>query len=376
MDFQHEALSVRQDVERAPCERSRHAGASTALRIDGEFLRPTVPVFTTIEGLCAAAVHLKLEGFNAAGSVKLKTALQLIEDLEIAHPIRPDTQIVESSSGNLGVALAMVCANRGYRFTCVTDPNTSRQAIRAMQAVGARVVRVDRRDAQGGYLATRIAWIREQVARDPRCIWVNQYANPANWRAHFRWTAPEIFSAYPDVDHLFIGAGTTGTLMGCLHYVRAHRLRTRVVAVDAVGSVTFGGPPGPRFIPGLGTSCKPPLSELSDSEPPDAIVHVCESDTLRMCHTLARRGLLAGGSTGSVLHAVQASTADIAASDTVVAIAPDMGDKYLDTLYDGDWAAACFGDTSGISGVSGAPDISDVSGTTAASIEIVAPSLS
>jgi len=373
VDFQHETLSVRQGVERAQCDGSRQASTSNALRIDGEFLRPTVPVFTAIDGLCAATVHLKLEGFNAAGSVKLKTALQLIDDLETRHRIRPGTQIVESSSGNLGVALAMVCANRGYRFTCVTDPNTSRQAIRAMQAVGARVVRVDRRDAQGGYLATRIAWIREQVARDPQCIWVNQYANPANWRAHFRWTAPEIFSAYPDVDHLFVGAGTTGTLMGCLHYVRAHRLRTRVIAVDAVGSVTFGGPPGPRFIPGLGTSCRPPLSELSDSEPPDAIVHVLESDTLRMCHTLARRGLLAGGSTGSVLHAVQASTSDIAASDTVVAIAPDMGDKYLDTLYDGEWAAACFGDMSGMAGVSG---VSDVCGTTSASIETVAPSLS
>lgn len=321
-----------------------------ALRVSDEFLRPSVPVFTAIDGLCAAPVHVKLEGLNATGSIKLKTALQLIDDLEASGRIGTGTQVVESSSGNLGVALAMVCANRGYRFTCVTDPNTSRHAICAMQAAGARVVRVDRRDAQGGYLATRIAWIREQVARDSRWVWVNQYANPANWRAHFRWTAPEIFSAYPDADHLFVGAGTTGTLMGCLRYVRTHRLPTRVIAVDAVGSVTFGGPPGPRRIPGLGTSCRPPLCDLAEAEPPDAICYVPEADTIRMCHVLAKRGLVVGGSTGSVLRAVQMASADIAASDIVVAIAPDMGDKYFDTLYDTDWAAVTTGDPSGSGG--------------------------
>ncbi|QBC30452.1 2,3-diaminopropionate biosynthesis protein SbnA [Pandoraea sp. XY-2] len=338
MGNQHETWAASPQVEPAQRETTRDR---QRLRVDGAFLRPTSPVFTAIDGLCRATVHLKLEGLNAAGSIKLKPALQLIEDLEVAGRVDVNTRIVESSSGNLGMALAMVCANRGYPFTCVTDPNTSRHAIRAMQAAGAHVVRVERRDAQGGYLGTRIAWIREQVARNPRWVWVNQYANPGNWRAHYRWTAPEIFAAYRNVDHLFVGAGTTGTLMGCLRYVRAHRLPTRVIAVDAVGSVTFGGPPGPRRIPGLGTSCRPALSEASQAEPPDAIVYVDEAETLRMCHTLAARGLLAGGSTGSVLRAVQMSSGEIAANDTVVAVAPDMGDKYLDTLYDPDWAATC-----------------------------------
>ncbi len=341
MGYEHETLAVPRQAGPGESE-NMHDGPP--LRVGGTFLQPTAPVFTAIDGLCSATVHLKLEGLNPAGSIKLKTALQLIEDLEAAGRICTNTQIVESSSGNLGVALAMVCANRGYRFTCVTDPNTPRQAVRAMQAAGAQVVRVERRDAQGGYLGTRIAWIQAQVAHDERWVWVNQYANPGNWRAHYRWTAPEIFAAYPDAGHLFIGAGTTGTLIGCLRYVRAHRLPTRVIAVDAVGSVTFGGPPGPRRIPGLGTSHRPPLCELLDVESLDAIVHIPEAETLRMCHRLAARGLLAGGSTGSVLRAVQRSSADISANDTVVAIAPDMGDKYLDTLYDSDWAAVWAGD--------------------------------
>ncbi|VVD92704.1 cysteine synthase [Pandoraea fibrosis] len=350
MRHEHETWVAPPQAGPEACENMRDG---LPLRVGGAFLQPTAPVFTAIDGLCPATVHLKLEGLNPAGSIKLKTALQLIEDLEATGRICANTQIVESSSGNLGVALAMVCANRGYRFTCVTDPNTSRQAIRAMQAAGARVVRVERRDSQGGYLGTRIEWIREQVARDARWVWVNQYASPGNWRAHYRWTAPEIFSAYPDVGHLFVGAGTTGTLIGCLRYVRAHRLPTRVIAVDAVGSVTFGGSPGPRRIPGLGTSCRPALCESLDAEPPDAIVHVPEVETMRMCRRLAARGLLAGGSTGSVLRAVQMLSVDIAASDTVVAIAPDMGDKYLDTLYDPDWAAAYVDNGSDVAG--GAP---------------------
>lgn len=333
MGYQHETTAT------AAMGASSRDGLT--LHVNGAFLQPSLPAFASIDGLCRATVHLKLEGLNAAGSIKLKTALQLIEELEATDRLRADTQIVESSSGNLGVALALICANRGYRFTCVTDPNTSRQATRAMQAAGARIVRVARRDAQGGYLGTRIAWIRETVARDARWVWLNQYANPGNWRAHYRWTAPEIFAALPRVDHLFVGAGTTGTLTGCLRYVREHRLATRVVAVDATGSVTFGGSPGPRRIPGLGASCRPALREGPNAELPDAIVHVDEPDTLRMCHALARRGLLAGGSTGSVLHAVRMSAADIAAGDAVVALAPDMGDKYLETVYDPDWAASC-----------------------------------
>lgn len=333
MGFPHETLVVS-----AGCDPSQDGAA---LHVDGAFLRPSLPAFAAIEGLCPATVHLKLEGLNPAGSIKLKTALQLIEELESTDRLRPDTRIVESSSGNLGVALALVCANRGYRFTCVTDPNTSRHAIAAMRATGAHIVRVTHRDAQGGYLGTRIAWIRERVARDSRWVWLNQYANPGNWRAHHRWTAPEIFAAYPYVDHLFVGAGTTGTLLGCLRYVRKHCMPTRVIAVDALGSVTFGGPPGPRRIPGLGTSCRPALCEAPNTEVPDDIVYVPEPDTLRMCHSLARQGLLAGGSTGSVLCGVQMASASIARDATVVAIAPDMGDKYLDTIYDPDWTTSC-----------------------------------
>ena len=127
--------------------------------------------------------------------------------------------------------------------------------------------------------------------------------NPGNWRAHFRTTAPAIAAHFPDLDVLFVGAGTTGTLMGCARFFREWHRPVRVVAVDSVGSVTFGGAPGRRMIPGLGTSVRPPLLDESFV---DDVVQVEESDTVRACHRLARRGFLFGGSTGTVVSGAMA----------------------------------------------------------------------
>ncbi len=131
-------------------------------------------------------------------------------------------------------------------------------------------------------------------------MWLSQYTNPGNWRAHFRTTAPEIASHFPELDVLFVGTGTAGTLMGCARYFRKWQRPVRIVAVDSVGSVAFGGEPGRRMIPGLGMSMRPPLLDESYV---DEVIRVEEADTIRTCHRLARRGFLFGGSTGSVVSA-------------------------------------------------------------------------
>ncbi|MEW2131118.1 2,3-diaminopropionate biosynthesis protein SbnA [Streptomyces sp. NPDC005435] len=283
---------------------------------------------------------LKIEGLNPAGSIKLKAAVGLLEDLESRGVLHPGGRLIESSSGNLGIALSSVCAARGYRFTCVADPNTATTSIRLMRAYGAEVVIIDRRDANGGFLQSRIDHIHDRLREDPGLVWPNQYANAANPQAHYRRTAPALLKER-EVDVLFIGAGTTGTLMGCAEYVREHSPGTRIVAVDAVGSVTFGSPPGRRHIPGLGTSRRP---EIFRDGLVDEVVMVPESETVRMCRRLATgRGILAGGSTGSVLAAVAARSHTIAQGASVVAISPDLGERYLDTIYDDDWVAEHFG---------------------------------
>lgn len=309
------------------------------LAVGASLLQPQSSMFVPIQGLAPCTVHLKLEGVNPAGSIKLKTALQITADLEAMGRLSKDTHLIESSSGNLGVAMSLVCASRGYRFTCVTDPNACDHAIKAMKSLGTRVIVVQERDSVGGFLGSRIDLIKRMCAEDGRYIWVNQYANISNWRAHYLMTAPEILDSFPGVDYLFIGAGTTGTAMGCARYFREQRPETVIVGVDAEGSVTFGGPPGPRYIPGIGTSRKP---EIADTSLLDKLMHVDEASTIEMCRLLASYGLFVGGSTGSVLCAVRRMADQFDPDDTVVAISPDMADKYLDTIYNDGWVRQRF----------------------------------
>lgn len=299
---------------------------------DGNYLR--------ITGL-GPEFHLKLESLNAAGSIKIKTALGLIEDLQERGVIRENSILIESSSGNLGVALAMICAERHLRFTCVVDPNSSEHNVRIMRSCGAEVVRIDKPDANGGFLGSRIAYIRDKLAIDPRYLWLNQYENPANPRMHARTTARSIARNFDHVDYLFVGAGTTGTLMGCVQYFQRYSPTTRIIAVDSVGSVTFGTPPGRRYIPGLGTSQTP---GIFDSDGIHALELVPEARTIAMCRHLARtRGLLVGGSTGTVISGLHAWRDRIPEDAIVVALSPDWGERYLDTIYDDAWVEARFG---------------------------------
>ncbi|MEU3510612.1 2,3-diaminopropionate biosynthesis protein SbnA [Streptomyces longwoodensis] len=302
----------------------------------------TDDVFLELRGaLPGSSVFLKLEGMNPAGSVKLKSALGMVEDAESKGVLWPGGRIVESSSGSLGIALAVIAAARGYHFTCVTDPNVSAQSLALIRALGAEVVQVTQRDHNGGYLGTRISHIHRMTAADPGLVWLNQYANPANAQAHARRTATSILKNIGHVDVLIVGAGTTGTLMGCTRHFRAFSPWTRIVAVDTTGSVTFGGPPGLRHIPGLGTSRRP---ELCRPDQVDEVVLVDEPDAVRMCRRLAREhGLPAGGSTGSVLAALESIADRVPAGSRVVALSPDMGDRYAKTIYDDMWVAATYG---------------------------------
>jgi cysteine synthase A len=286
-------------------------------------------------------VYLKIEGLNPAGSIKLKTAISLIEESERLGLLSPGRKVIESSSGNLGVALSMICAQRGYPFTCITDPNVNQVSVNLMKAYGAEVIVCDTRDRNGGFLGARIALIQEMIRQDPRYFWTNQYANPANPLAHYNRTAPEILQQHPNCKWLFVGAGTTGTLVGCAQYLRDHALDVKLIAVDTVGSINFQEVPKKRLIPGLGTSRRP---EILDRDLVGHIEFVDEVETIRMCRSVALDyGLLVGGSTGTVLVALKRLWKQIPAGDEVVVISPDMGERYLETIYSDKWCDANFG---------------------------------
>ena len=298
-------------------------------------------VYVDLSAVLGVPVAVKCESFNFAGSVKLKAAVTMVTAAEESGLLTPDSVIIESSSGNLGVALSVVTASKGYDFVCVTDPRSSVQNRRQIEATGGRVVMVTEPDANHGYLASRLRVVRELCASNPRFVWLNQYTNANNWRAHYQSTAPAIVRRCPELDVLFVGAGTTGTLMGCAYYLRDIGHPAQVVAVDSVGSVTFGGPAESRFIPGLGTSRRP---ELVDESVLDGVIHVEEADAIRMCRTLARAGFLFGGSTGTVLAgATRWLDAAGGSRHNAVAISPDLGERYLDTVYDDAWVAEHYG---------------------------------
>jgi cysteine synthase A len=302
-------------------------------------------LFVDLESVLGRSLYLKVEGFNFAGSVKLKAATEMVDAAEATGTLRPGSTIIESSSGNLGVALAMIAASRGYQFVCVTDGRCNLATRQLMETLGARVHVITEPSPTGGMLGARMDYVAAQVT-DHGYVWLNQYTNPSAWQAHYNTTGPAIAAEFAGsdraVDVVFVGAGTTGTLMGVARYFAEHDPSVRVVAVDAAGSVTFGGPAAPRMIPGLGTSVRP--AHTDESFIAD-VVYVEEIDTIRACHTLAARGFLFGGSTGTV---VSGAAAWLAENDpqgelTSVALAPDMGERYLDTVYNTNWVEGIYG---------------------------------
>jgi cysteine synthase A len=300
-------------------------------------------LYIDLRSIFGHSLFLKCEGFNFAGSIKLKAANEMVEAAERDGVLKPGWSImIESSSGNLGVALCMIAASKGYRFLCVTDSRCNLSTRLLMEALGAEVHVITESDPQRGLLGARLDFIHGLCASDERYVWLNQYANPGNWMAHYRTTAPSIARSFPELDVLFVGAGTTGTLMGCARFFREWHRPVRIVAVDAAGSVTFGGAPGRRMIPGLGTSVRP---QLLDESYVDEVILIEEADTIRACHRLARNGFLFGGSTGTV---VSGALDWLARHDrlglTAVGIAPDLGERYIDTVYRPSWVQGLYGD--------------------------------
>lgn len=290
-------------------------------------------------------VFAKLESLNPGGSMKDRPALSIIRHAVETGVIQPDTTVVESSSGNMGIGLAQVCSYYGLRFICVVDPKTTAQNIRLLETYGAEVDLVVEPDAATGeFLQARLNRVLELLRTTARGFWPNQYANTRNPQAHHQ-TMDEIASALGGaVDYLFCATSTCGTMRGCVEYIRQHDMRTKVFAVDACGSVIFGGVKGKRLIPGHGAAVRPLLFADDLAE---RCIHVTDLDCVVGCRRLARReAILAGGSSGAVLMALEKVRREIPGGATCALILPDRGERYLDTIYSDEWVRTHFGEVS------------------------------
>ncbi len=288
-------------------------------------------------------LYAKLEALNPAGSAKDRPAFEILRNAWDDGAVTADTVVVESSSGNMGIGLAQACRCFGIRFRCVVDPRTAPQNLRILEAYGAEVDMVEEPDPESGeFLQARLKRVQWHLDHDEHAFWPNQYANQNNAGAHYRTTMAEIDAALDGkVDWLFCATSTCGTIRGCCEYAREHGLRTHMVAVDATGSVIFGGEKGRRLIPGLGAGIVPDLCEPAWI---DDVLYVDDLDCIVGCRRLLdREAVFAGGSSGGVASAVAALKDRIPAGASCVMILPDRGERYLDTVFSDDWVKERFG---------------------------------
>jgi cysteine synthase A len=281
-------------------------------------------------------VIAKLEFLNPGGSVKDRPARYIIEQGIQEGTIRPGTHLIESTSGNLGIALAMIAKVYGLTFTCVVDPKISPTNLRIIEQLGSRIEMVKEPDDQGGYLKNRIRRVRELMEQIPNSVWINQYANQRNWQSHYYGEGNEIIAALDTaIDCLVIGVSTSGTILGLTRRLRESFPHLQVIAVDAAGSVIFGSPPGPRELPGIGAS-RPP--ELLCRDEIDKVIWVTDGESAQGCRDLvAHEGIFAGGSSGSVVAAVRKLLPSLPSPCRILTLFPDRGDRYLDSVYDDEW---------------------------------------
>ncbi|MBP2001499.1 cysteine synthase A [Paenibacillus shirakamiensis] len=281
-------------------------------------------------------VYGKLESMNPGGSSKDRAALHMLREAIQRGDITEESVVIESSSGNLAISLAQLCNYMGLRFICVVDPRTTEQHKRIIRAFGGEIDLVTEPDtATGEFLPARIERVQTLVKMIPQAYWTNQYANPDNAKAHECTTMKEIADQIGPVDYLFCGVSSCGTLKGCADYIQKQGWSTHIIGVDALGSVIFGGPKGARVFPGLGSGIVPGLYEEGLAE---KVVYVSDLDCVAGCLSLIRKeSILAGASSGGIITAIQQLRNEIPAGATTVAILPDRGERYLDTVFSEGW---------------------------------------
>ena len=275
-----------------------------------------------------ARLLAKAECFNAAGSVKDRVARELIEDAERSGRLRPGGTVVEPTSGNTGVGLALVCALKGYRLILTMPESMSVERRKLLRALGAQLVLTPATEGMGG----AIAKAEQILAGTEGAVLAGQFVTPANPAAHRKTTAPEIWTQTGGAVDIFVaGVGTGGTITGVGSYLKERKPDVKITAVEPAGSaVLSGGKPGPHGLMGIGAGFVPDVLDVSLL---DEIVRVTEGEAYEAARALARtEGLLAGISSGAALHAaLQIAKREENAGKTVVVLLPDTGERYMST---------------------------------------------
>jgi cysteine synthase A len=295
---------------------------------------PLVKLRRVTDGAVAGVVA-KLESFNPASSVKDRIGVSMIDAAERAGLIKPDTIILEPTSGNTGIALAMVCAARGYRCVLTMPETMSIERRMLLRAYGAELILTPGPEGMPG----AIARAEELAKTDQRYFVPQQFENPANPAIHRATTAEEVWRDIDGKIDIFVsGVGTGGTITGVAEVIKERKPSVQFVAVEPTASpVLSGGQKGPHPIQGIGAGFVPPVLDLGLV---DEIITVGNEDALELARRLAREeGLLVGISSGAAAWAaVQVASRPENAGKLVVVVLPDFGERYLSTALFADLA--------------------------------------
>jgi cystathionine beta-synthase len=288
-------------------------------------------------GPAAPTVLAKVEYFNPGGSVKDRIAVRMIDAAEASGALPPGGTIVEPTSGNTGIGLALVAQQRGYRCVFVCPDKVSGDKINTLRAYGAEVVvcptAVAPEDPRSYYS------VSDRLARETPGGWKpDQYANPNNPRSHYETTGPELWEQTEGrITHFVAGVGTGGTISGAGRYLKKRNPAVRVVGADPEGSVYSGGTGRPYLVEGVGEDFWPATYDRAIC---DEIVAVSDADSFAMTRRLAREeGLLVGGSCGMAVEAAVRAARAAGPEDVVVVLLPDGGRGYLSKIFNDAWMA-------------------------------------
>lgn len=279
--------------------------------------------------------YAKLEAKNYTGSIKDRFAKNVIYELLKKKIIKPNGEIVESSSGNFGIALAAQSQIYGLKFTCVIDPNICPQNEKLLKLYGANIVKVKKHDKNGGYLLTRLAEV-EKIQKQG-AYWVNQYTSKYASKSYSN-VVTEIIAVLPKIDYFFVAVGTGGTLAGISKRLRLLSPKTKIIAVDVDGSMVFSDNVKKRYVPGMGSSLK---SQQINSKDYDDLIILTEKTGIVACQNMLKnQSLLLGGSSGVLVAAIDKYFINSKLNKkniNIVTIFPDGGDRYIENIYNINW---------------------------------------
>ncbi|MEU2060888.1 cysteine synthase family protein [Streptomyces sp. NPDC013455] len=299
------------------------------------------PLFELCRTGNGSRLLLKLEQFNPTGTAKIRMARQMILDAEERGALRPGGRIIESTSGNTGLGLAVIAAERGYTFTAVVDHHAAADKLRGMKALGAELLYVAADGDEELATAAREEFAEQLAKEDPGACFTEQHNNPAN-AVGYHPVAHELHTALGGRIDILIGAvGTGGGLCGTGRELRRIVPGVRIVGVEPKGSIAFGGPAHDYYQSGTGTPEGASIGLLVDFDLIDEGLKVGDVEAFATARVVARRtGLLIGGSAGGVVYEALTRLASWPPGTTVVALVNDGGEKYLDTVFDDDWMSA------------------------------------